>query len=35
LEGCKKAVDEYRDTHNISAAIQIADDENGVIFWQK
>ena len=35
LEGCKKAVDEYIDTHNICATIQIADEENGVIFWQK
>lgn len=35
LEGCKAAVDEYRETEGITAPIQLADEQNGVVFWQK
>ncbi|MEE4106756.1 TylF/MycF/NovP-related O-methyltransferase [Pseudomonas viridiflava] len=35
LEGCKQAVDEYRSVHDITSPIEIADERNGVVFWQK
>ena len=35
LVGCKRAVDEFRVKNKILCKINIADEENGIIFWKK
>lgn len=35
LQGCKRAVDEYRTKHRVFTKIRVADHEDGVVFWQK
>lgn len=35
LQGCKKAVDEYRVGQRIFDKLQVVDEEDGVVFWRK
>ena len=35
LDGCKRAVDEYRIKHRVFEKILTADEEDGVIYWKK
>lgn len=35
LDGCKRAVDEYRIKNRVFEKIRTADEEDGVVFWKK
>jgi hypothetical protein len=35
LQGCKRAVDEYRVKHRIFERLHVADEDDGIVFWRK